>query len=181
MHEHATPDEPAAVTKGLPKRLRHTYVAQDEVAPEAVARARPERVQKALEHARLCARIAEDNRGRDIALLDLRKATPLVDFFVIITAVSRRQANAIAIEIDAEMKRVGEHKLGFEGSEEGRWILIDYGDFVVHVFSSEARTYYALEDLWGDAPRLEWEDPSRPRRRPADEANAPTAASDDEA
>jgi ribosome-associated protein len=177
MHEHATPDEPAAA-KGLPKRLRHTHVAQDDVAPEAAGRARPERVEKALEHARLCACIAADNRGRDIALLDLRKATPLVDFFLIITAASRRQANAIAIEIDAEMKKLGERKLGLEGSEEGRWILIDYGDFVVHLFNPEARTYYALEDLWGDAPRLDWEDPSRPKRRPAGE---PAPASDDEA
>jgi ribosome-associated protein len=178
MHEHATPDEPAASAKGLPKRLRNTYVAQDEVPTEAGARAHPERVEKALEHARFCARIADDNRGRDIVLLDLRKATPLVDFFVVVTAASRRQANAIAIEIDAEMKKIGERKLGFEGSEEGRWILIDYGDFVVHVFSPEARTYYALEDLWGDAQRIDWEDPSKPRRRPVGDASEPASTPD---
>ncbi|MGE5757178.1 MAG: RsfS/YbeB/iojap family protein, partial [Planctomycetaceae bacterium] len=60
-----------------------------------------------------------------------------------------------------------------EGSEEGRWILIDYGDFVVHIFSAEARTYYALEEIWGDAPQLDWQDPSRVRPashpEPADE------------
>ena len=72
----------------------------------------------ALEHARACARIADDNRGKDILLLDLRKATPLVDFFVIVTATSRRQSNAIASEIDQEMKKLGEAKLGLEGSEE---------------------------------------------------------------
>jgi ribosome-associated protein len=163
----AETDPGAQPERGLPKRLRGTYVAQDEVPPRAVARSHPERAAKALEHARFAARIADDNRGRDIALLDLRNATPLVDFFVLVTAGSRRQANAIAIEIDAEMKKIGERKLGFEGSEEGRWILIDYGDFVVHVFNPEARAYYALEDLWGDAVRLEWEDPDRPRRRPA--------------
>ncbi len=53
------------------------------------------------------------------------------------------------------MKRIGEFKIGIEASEEGRWTLIDYGDFVVHVFSEEARDYYALDDVWGDAPRLE--------------------------
>jgi ribosome-associated protein len=123
-------------------------------------------VNQALEHARLAAQIADDNRARDILLLDLRQATPLLDFFVIATAASRRQSHAIASEIDAEMKRRGEHKLGMEGSEEGRWILIDYGDFVVHVFSQEGRSYYALEEIWGDAPRLEWQ-AAAPRPEPA--------------
>lgn len=134
----------------------------------AVSRRAPGRADTALAHARICARIADDNRARDILLLDLRGATPLVDFFVIATAASRRQSNAIAIEIDHEMKRVGERKLGIEGSEEGRWTLIDYGDFVVHIFSEDARVYYALEEIWGDAPRLDWSDPSRrkPGSRP---------------
>ncbi len=131
--------------------------------PSAAGRTRPDRQQRALELATACARIAEDYRGKDILLLDLREATPLVDFFVIATAGSRRQANAIAIEVDAEMKKRGEQKLGIEGSEEGRWILIDYGDFVVHVFSEEARSYYGLDDIWGDAPRIDWSDPARPR------------------
>ncbi len=108
-------------------------------------------------------RIADDNRGRDILLLDLREGTPLVDFFVIASAASRRQANAIAIEIDAEMKKINELKLGMEGSEEGRWVLIDYGDFVVHIFSEEAREYYGLDEIWGDASRLDWAEPGPPR------------------
>ena len=137
-----------------------------------MARGKPERLAKALEHARICARIADDNRAKDILLLDLRQATPLVDFFVIATADSRRQSNAIASEIDQEMKRLGEHKLGIEGSEEGRWVLIDYGDFVVHVFSSEARTYYALEEIWGDAVRLDWRDPDRPTAAASPPADA---------
>ena len=82
---------------------------------------------------------------------------------MIATAASRRQSNAIASEIDQEMKKLGEAKLGLEGSEEGRWILIDYGDFVVHIFSPEARAYYALEEIWGDAPRLDWQ-----ARRPSE-------------
>lgn len=173
------PEQPEhAAARGLPKRLRGTHVVQDDVPPQAVGRADPARVERALERARQCARIADENRGRDVVLLDLREATSLVDFFVIVTAGSRRQANAMAIEIDAEMKKVGERKLGFEGSEEGRWILIDYGDFVVHVFNPESRSYYALEDLWGDARRVEWEDPDRPRRRPA---SGDTAAGDAEA
>jgi ribosome-associated protein len=163
MAELNDPTTPTVEDKGLPKRLRGTRVAQDDVPAGAVAHSHPSRLDVALDHARICARIAEDNRGRDILLLDLRGATPLVDFFVIVTAPSRRTANAIAIEIDAEMKKIGEKKLGIEGSEEGRWILMDYGDFVVHVFNDEARQYYSLEDIWGDAAQLDWQDPDRPR------------------
>jgi len=137
------------------------HEVQDEVPFNAVARSQPDRVARALELARVCARIADDNRAKDVLLLDLRKATPLVDFFVIATASTRRQSNAIASEIDQEMKSIKEFKLGLEGSEEGRWVLVDYGDFVVHLFSGDARQYYALEEVWGDAPRLDWKDPER--------------------
>ena len=158
-----TTDLPAAPGS---RRRRSLREMQDNVPANAAARVQPARLALALEHARICARIADDNRAKDILLLDLRQATPLVDYFVIATATSRRQGNAIAIEIDQEMKRIGEFKLGMEGSEEGRWTLIDYGDFVVHVFSGEARSYYSLEDIWGDAPRLDWRDPGRPAPAP---------------
>jgi ribosome-associated protein len=153
------PDDSSETSKevmpSLPRRARFHDV-QDESVPEAVTRSSPDRQAKALELARLAARIGHDNRARDIELLDLRQSTPLFDFFVVITAPSRRQANAIVSEIDHEMKQREEFKLGIEGSEEGRWTLIDYGDFVVHVFSEDARDFYAIEDIWGDAPRLEW-------------------------
>jgi ribosome-associated protein len=141
-------------------RTRGTHSSQDDVPHHATERREPSRAGVALEHARICARIADDNRGKDILLLDLRKATPIVDFFVIITAVSRRLSHAIASEIDQEMKKLGEAKLGLEESEEGRWTLIDYGDFVVHIFSADDRAYYALEDIWGDAPQLNWQEPA---------------------
>jgi len=146
---------------------RRDALPQDDVPHNAVARSNPGRAAKAVENARACARIADDNRGKDVFLLDLRKATSLVDFFVIASTSSRRQSYAIAEEIDQEMKKRGEFKLGMEGSEEGRWVLIDYGDFVVHVFSAEARTYYGLEEIWGDADRLDWQDPDRVRPAPA--------------
>jgi ribosome-associated protein len=153
MTDHVTPRKQAA---------RRQAISQDDVPHHAVSRAIPDRVAKALERATICARICDDNRAKDILLLDLRQATPLLDFFMIATASTRRQANAIAIEIDHEMKALREFKLGMEGTEEGSWILIDYGDFVVHLFTPEARAYYSLEEIWGDAPRLEWRDPSRP-------------------
>ncbi len=161
MVENEIPDEgkPTAIeteeklTAKL-RRRRSGNPVQDDVPWAAVARGKPERLAKALEHARLCARIADDNRAKDVLLLDLRQATPLVDFFVIATADSRRQSNAIAGEVDQEMKRLGERKLGMEGSEEGRWVLIDYGEIVVHVQHSEERQFYALERLWRDCPAI---------------------------
>ncbi len=158
MKQPAPVSEPSARSKAI--RGLSIKTAQDVIPTQAVDRSDPERVNLALEHARIAARIADDNGARDIVLLDLRRATPLLDFFVIATANSRRLSHAIASEIDAEMKKLGEHKLGMEGSEEGRWILIDYGDFVVHVFSGESRTYYSLEELWGDPPKLDWATPS---------------------
>ena len=155
--ETPEPSSPTARTKAI-RAVRTLKSAQDEVVSQAVDRRNPDRLARAFAHARAAAKIAEDNRAKDILLLDLRGVTPLLDFFVIATANSRRQANAIASEIDAEMKKIGELKLGLEGSEEGRWILIDYGDFVVHIFSGDGRTYYALEEIWGDAPRLPWSD-----------------------
>ena len=154
------PSSPPARTRAI--KTRSIREAQDESVPEAVERRNPDRLAKALEHARVAAGIAHENRAKDILLLDLRKATPLLDYFVIATAASRRQANAIAGDIDAEMKKRGERKLGMEGEEEGSWILIDYGDFVVHIFSGEGRTYYALEEIWGDAPQIPWRDEPAP-------------------
>jgi ribosome-associated protein len=162
MADHNTADsspafDPASKPRKQIIRSRSLRSMQDDVPHQATERREPRRAALALERARLCAQIADDNRAKDILVLDLRQATPLVDFFVIITATARRQASAIASEIDQVMKKHGEAKLGLEGSEEGRWILIDYGDFVVHIFSPEYRAFYALEDIWGDAPRLDWQ------------------------
>jgi len=165
---------PAATTEVPPRpRKRPQMLPQDEVAHSAASRLMPDRVARALERAKLAARLADDNRGKDILVLDLREATPLLDFFVIASANSRRQGYAIASEIDQEMKKLGEAKLGMEGAEEGRWILVDYGDFVVHVFSEDARSYYALEEIWGDAARVDWRDPARPPRPTAGVEQAP--------
>lgn len=164
-----TDPAPLADTSVRRRRARREKIDQDDVQHNAVAHSNPARIAKALEQARLCARIGDDNRGKDILLLDLRKATSLVDFFVIITASSRRQSHAIADDVDQQMKKLGQIKLGMEGSEEGRWVLVDYGDVVVHVFSEEARTYYGLEEIWGDADRLDWQDPDRVRPAPKTE------------
>jgi ribosome-associated protein len=168
-------------TEPTPRRRRPSQpLPQDDVAHTAAGRANDERAAKALEQAKIAARIADDNRAKDILLLDLRSATPLIDFFVIASANSRRQAYAIASEIDQEMKKLGEAKLGMEGAEEGRWILVDYGDFVVHIFSEDARGYYSLEEIWGDAIRVEWRDPARIKHAPPAVESNPEPVADPE-
>lgn len=112
------------------------------------------------------AQIAEENRGRDIVILDLRELTSVFDFFVVATGTSRRQNHAMASEIAHAFKEMGDQRLGREGYEESRWILLDYGDVVVHLFEEETRRYYALEDLWGQAKRIAY----HPRTTPPDPA-----------
>jgi ribosome-associated protein len=101
--------------------------------------------------------VAADHKARDILILDMRSITPLYDFFVLATGASRRQIHTLAEEIDAAMHQEGETRLGIEGYEASKWIVQDYGDIVVHVFDPDARRYYALEELWADAPRIDWE------------------------
>ena len=109
---------------------------------------------KGLDRALLAARTAEENRGSDIVLLDMRELTSLFDFFVIASGTSRRQLHAMSEEIDRVLAEKGDLRLGIEGYGESRWILLDYGDVVVHLFEPETRAYYALEQLWGRAKRI---------------------------
>jgi len=111
----------------------------------------------AAEHAFLCARVAADNKARDVLVLDMRGITPLYDYFVLATGTSRRQLHTIAEEIDAALRAEGEQRLGIEGYDASKWVVQDYGDIVVHLFDRDTRLYYALEDLWADAPHLDWE------------------------
>lgn len=108
------------------------------------------------ERASLCARVAEDNKAKDIVVLDLRGLTPLYDFFVIMTGTSRRQMHTLADEAEAAMRSVGDRRQSMQGYQGSRWIVEDFGDVMVHVFDQEAREYYALDDLWADAPRVDW-------------------------
>ena len=111
----------------------------------------------ALDRACLCARVAADNKARDVVVLDMRGVTPIYDFLVLATGASRRQMHAIAEEVDAALRDVGDRRLGIEGYAASRWIVQDYGDVVVHVFDDDTRAYYTLEELWADAPRVDWE------------------------
>jgi len=116
------------------------------------------RSDRALERALVAARTADDNRGRDIVVLDLRELTTFFDYFVIATGTSRRQLHAISEEIDHALEDgLGDRRMGIEGYSESRWILLDYGDVVIHMFDPETREYYALEELWAQAKRVPFE------------------------
>lgn len=103
---------------------------------------------------RLSVKASQDKKADDIVVLDLRDVSTFTDFFVIVTGNSSRQNTAIYESIEQELKKGRLMPIGVEGRDLAEWILIDYGSFVVHVFSKHARGYYSLEKLWGDAPRL---------------------------
>ncbi len=111
----------------------------------------------ALERAALCAQIADENKARDVLVLDMRRLTPLYDFLILATAQGKRQMHAIAEEIDERLKQLGDQRKSLEGYQACRWIVQDYGDIVVHLFDSLSRDYYRLEELWADAPRIDWQ------------------------
>ena len=91
----------------------------------------------------------------DVVILDMRPLTPVFDYFVLATGASRRQLHAMSEEIDHALEEgLGDRRLGIEGYAESRWILLDYGDVVIHLFDAETRDYYALEQLWGRAKRI---------------------------
>ena len=98
------------------------------------------------------AELALDRKAQDVALLDLRNLSTATDFFLIATGRSDTHVTAIADHIIDELKKDGVRPVGVEGLRGGRWVLVDYVDFVVHVFHPAAREFYQLERLWGDAP-----------------------------
>ena len=111
----------------------------------------------AVHRACLAARVAADNKARDIIVLDMRPCTPLFDYFVIVTGSSRRQIHTLAEEIDDALQAEGDSRMGIEGYEASKWVVQDYGDVVIHVFDPDTRDYYKLEELWADAPKIDWE------------------------
>jgi ribosome-associated protein len=108
-----------------------------------------------LDQARKIAALAQEKLARDLVVLDLRPASAFTDFFVIATAANPRQAQAIYEVVYAGMKKGGITPSASDGLQQATWVIVDYLDVVLHVFSPEARDFYRLEDLWGDVPQLE--------------------------
>jgi ribosome-associated protein len=105
---------------------------------------------------RLTVKAAQARKGEEICVLDLRDVSSFTDFFVIMHGNSSRQNVALYEGVEEELKRTGVRPLSVEGKENAEWILMDYGFFLVHVFTRNSRDYYSLDKLWGDAPRVQY-------------------------
>jgi ribosome-associated protein len=138
----------------LPKRALRPRAPADHGAAPAAAPRPVERPDASRPRAMLVAQAGLDKKAEDVLVLDVRGLTSYADYFVLMTADSDRQAGAIADAVDERLEAQGATKVGVEGYESGRWILIDFGDVVAHVFNREARGFYDLEGLWADAPRF---------------------------
>lgn len=114
----------------------------------------------------VAARAAAAKKGEDTLILEVGQILAITDAFVITSAGNPRLVRTIAEEVEERVAaECGPKPLRTEGLDDARWVLIDYGDFVVHVFLDEVRRYYDLERLWSDAPRVEWdEEPSAASR-----------------
>lgn len=109
--------------------------------------------------AQLAAASASAKHGSDIVLLDVGDVLQIADWFVMISASNTRSVRTIVDEVEASMKETfGAGPLRIEGLEDASWVLLDFGDVVVHVFLDEVRSYYNLERLWGDVPKIVWSD-----------------------
>ena len=103
----------------------------------------------------IAVRAAESKKATDIKVLNLTAVTSFADYFVISTGANQRQIQAIADEVGMRLKRAGELPLSVEGYDQAEWVLMDYADLLVHIFSSKARDYYDLERLWRNARMVE--------------------------
>jgi ribosome-associated protein len=108
----------------------------------------------ALETALLAAEAADGKKAYDLLVLDLRGLTSIADYFVICSASNTTQVGAIADGIGHALAGVGIRPSHVEGGPEATWVLMDYGDVITHIFDEQARSYYSLDRLWGDAPRV---------------------------
>ncbi len=102
----------------------------------------------------MAVRAAESKKAVEVRVFDLREVSTFTDFFVICSGANARQIQAICDGVQLELKREGELPLGIEGYDKAEWVLVDYGDFIVHVFSPAAREFYGLERLWRQAKEL---------------------------
>ena len=116
-------------------------------------RATPE----AIEAARLAAVAIDEKKGEDITLLDLSGLLVVTDVFVVASGTSNRHVRTLVDDAEEALRDLDRKPIRREGVDTGEWVLLDYGDVVIHVFDKETRAYYELERLWRDAPRIEFE------------------------
>ena len=114
--------------------------------------------QTAENKSRLIAEAASDKKALDIVIMNMHDLTTTTDYFIVCSATTSTQVRAIADNIEEEMAKAGETFLHKEGYRNAEWILLDFGNCIVHVFTVDARRLYGLEDLWGEAPTEHYED-----------------------
>jgi ribosome-associated protein len=123
--------------------------------------AREAAAQESREMAIGAARAAASKQAADIVILDVRDVIVITDYFVIATGGTERQVRTIVDAVEKALRDRGERPIRREGEAEGRWVLLDYVDVVVHVFGEEERDFYDLERLWRDAPTVDWQEAKR--------------------
>jgi ribosome-associated protein len=153
--------EPSGPRRGGPSDPRKPEAAASKVAPRKKPAARKAaKLPKPISGA---VRVALDKKAEDVVVLDLRKASGFTDYFVICTGANPRQITAIADSVRETLKRDFDERATLaEGVDRSEWILLDYFDFVVHIFSRDCRAFYGLERLWGNAERIEFRDETTP-------------------
>jgi ribosome-associated protein len=119
---------------------------------------RPSDAEESREAAVAAARAAAAKQAEHITILDVHGLIVITDYFVICSGTTERQVRTIVEEVEKALRGLGRKPVRREGESERRWVLLDYVDLVVHVFTEQEREYYDLERLWGDAPRSAWED-----------------------
>ncbi|MGO4360586.1 ribosome silencing factor [Terrabacter sp. 2TAF16] len=121
--------------------------------------------------AKVAALASEEKLAEKVMAIDVSEQMPLTDVFVIASAPSERQVGAIVDEVEDRLRELGSKPIRREGEREGRWVLIDFGDIIVHVQHEEEREYYALERLWKDCPEIDLSTVEAPARPGADEVD----------
>lgn len=119
---------------------------------------------ESLDKAKLCIEIIKERKAIDPVLLEVEKLTSITDYFLIASGNSNRQVQAITRHFKERMREEGFRNNGMEGEQEGHWVLMDYGDIVIHIFYKPFREFYDLEGLWIEAPRINFEENKHLRR-----------------
>ena len=140
------------MSKVAMSKFANQEIEQDEMKSEATGLS-PED-QLIFEQVQIAARAADEKKAQEIVVLRLSAITEFTDYFIICTGNSTRQTQAIADAVSEELKRLKIRALHTEGYNNAEWILIDYGAFVVHIFTEESRSFYDLERLWRDAEKI---------------------------
>ena len=150
------PNDPDAKSLESTVEPSKAVSSDDASALGAPSRAiRPHGLDEGRALATAAARVALDNNGQNVMILDVSSQSAEFDFFVLATGTSRRQLHAISEQIDDELeKNLGDQRLGIEGYDESRWIVLDYGSVIIHLFDDETRDYYDLESLWSKSSEI---------------------------